>query len=88
MNDPCTAFRQAIEGRDVDAAVRLFSDDVRFFSPVVHKAYVGHEPLLKIVVDRSPWYAAPLAVGDWPMARRQLKNLAQLAEAEWTSGAR
>jgi len=43
--------------------------------------------LLKIVVDRSPWYAAPLALGDWPMARRQLKNLKQLAEAERISRA-
>jgi hypothetical protein len=48
VNDLCTAFRQAIEGRDVDAAVRLFSDDVRFFSPVVYKPYVGHEPLRAI----------------------------------------
>lgn len=43
--------------------------------------------LLKIVVDRSPWYAASLALGDWPMARRQLKNLKQLAEAERISRA-
>ena len=37
--------------------------------------------LLKIVMDRAPWYAAAVAVGDWPMARRQLKNLKALAEA-------
>lgn len=49
MNDLFTAFRQAIEGGDVDAAVRLFSDDVRFFSPVVHKPYVGHEPLRAVL---------------------------------------
>lgn len=37
--------------------------------------------LLKIVMARGHWYAAAVAVGDWPMARRQLKNLASLAEA-------
>ena len=37
--------------------------------------------LLKIVLARKPWYASALAVGDWPMARRQLKNLKALAEA-------
>jgi len=36
--------------------------------------------LLKIVTDRPRWYAAPLALGDWPMARRQLLNLKALAE--------
>lgn len=38
--------------------------------------------LLKIVVEHDHWYNATLAVGDWPMARRQLKNLKSLAEAE------
>lgn len=37
--------------------------------------------LLKIVMERGHWYAPVLAVGDWPMARRQLKNLKALAEA-------
>jgi hypothetical protein len=37
--------------------------------------------LLKIVTDRPHWYGAALAVGDWPMARRQLKNFKALAEA-------
>jgi hypothetical protein len=41
--------------------------------------------LLKIVMQGNPWYAGPLAVGDWPMARRQLKNLKSLAEAARTS---
>jgi hypothetical protein len=36
--------------------------------------------LLKLVVERR-WYATPVAVGDWPMARRQLKNLKALAES-------
>jgi hypothetical protein len=36
--------------------------------------------VLKIVMRRSHWYATAAAVGDWPMARRQLKNLKALAE--------
>jgi hypothetical protein len=36
--------------------------------------------LLKIVMEREHWYAPALAVGDWPMARRQLLNLKALAE--------
>ncbi len=36
--------------------------------------------LLKIVLARRSWWGAPLALGDWPMARRQLLNLKQLAE--------
>lgn len=38
--------------------------------------------LLKIVLDRAHWCAGPVALGDWPMARRQLKNLKRLAEGE------
>jgi hypothetical protein len=49
VSDPFAAFRTAVESRDVDAAVRLFAEDVRFFSPVVHKPYVGHEPLRAIL---------------------------------------
>jgi hypothetical protein len=41
--------------------------------------------LLKIVMERDRWYAPALAVGDWPMARRQLKNLKALAEARQTT---
>lgn len=40
--------------------------------------------LLKIVLNKPRWYAVPLAVGDWPMARRQLLNLKHLAEAKWS----
>ena len=36
--------------------------------------------LLKIVMKDNPWYAGALALGDWPMARRQLLNLKSLAE--------
>jgi hypothetical protein len=41
----------------------------------------GTRLLLKIVMPRHRWYAAALAVGDWPMARRQLKNLKRLTES-------
>lgn len=37
--------------------------------------------LLKVVVPEWRWYGRLLAVGDWPMARRQLLNLKHLAEA-------
>jgi len=37
--------------------------------------------LLKIVVPEQRWYGRALALGDWPMARRQLLNLKDLAEA-------
>jgi hypothetical protein len=36
--------------------------------------------LLKIVMSEWRWYTAAVAVGDWPMARRQLKNVKVLAE--------
>ena len=36
--------------------------------------------LLKVVVPERRWYGRALALGDWPMARRQLLNLKQLAE--------
>ena len=35
--------------------------------------------LLKLVLPRR-WWAAPVALGDWPMARRQLLNLRDRAE--------
>ncbi|MDQ1635850.1 MAG: hypothetical protein QOJ32_2659 [Frankiaceae bacterium] len=40
----------------------------------------GTRLLLKVVVDRRRWYGPALAIGDWPMARRQLLNLKALAE--------
>ena len=49
MTDPFAAFRAAIENDDVDAAVALFSEDARFFSPVVHRPYRGREPLRAIL---------------------------------------
>ncbi|MGY2085788.1 nuclear transport factor 2 family protein [Blastococcus sp. SYSU DS0539] len=47
--DPFAAFRAAVESRDVDAAVRLFTEDCTFFSPVVHEPYRGTGPLRAIL---------------------------------------
>lgn len=49
MGGMYAAFRTAIEGKDVDAAVALFSPDAVFHSPVVHRPYVGREPLHAIL---------------------------------------
>jgi hypothetical protein len=37
--------------------------------------------LLKVVMPERRWYSQALALGDWPMARRQLLNLKRLAES-------
>jgi hypothetical protein len=37
------AFRKAIESRDLDALMALFTDDIVFRSPVVHAPYHGRE---------------------------------------------
>lgn len=49
MTSPHAAFRAAVETGDVDAAVALFGPDVVFHSPVVHRPYVGREPLRAIL---------------------------------------
>ena len=49
MTDPFAAFRTAIEGGEPDAAVALFTPDCVFHSPIVHKPYVGPEPLRAIL---------------------------------------
>ena len=36
-------FRDAVESRDLDALVALFTDDIVFRSPVVHAPYRGPE---------------------------------------------
>ena len=36
-------FRAAVEARDLDAAMTLFTEDVVFRSPIVHKPYRGPE---------------------------------------------
>lgn len=37
--------------------------------------------VLKIVMKDRHWWGPVVALGDWPMARRQLKNFRSLAEA-------
>ena len=43
------AFRAAAESKDFDAGKDLFTDDVRFRSPVVYKPYEGREALQVIL---------------------------------------
>ena len=40
----------------------------------------GTRLLLKIVIRRRNWYSQAIALGDWPMARRQLLNFKAHAE--------
>lgn len=42
--------------------------------------------LLKVVLPERRWYGRALALGDWPMARRQLLNLKRLAEGSVSDG--
>ncbi len=49
MTDPFSAFRSAVEEGKPDAAVALFTPDCVFHSPIVHKPYVGREPLRAIL---------------------------------------
>jgi hypothetical protein len=49
MTDPFSAFRSAIERGEPDAAVALFTTDCVFNSPIVHRPYVGQEPLRAIL---------------------------------------
>jgi hypothetical protein len=44
--------------------------------------------LLKVVMPHRRWYGRALALGDWPMARRQLLNLKHLAESSATHSPR
>ena len=42
--------------------------------------------LLKVVIPEHRWYGRALALGDWPMARRQLLNFKKLAEGRNGAG--
>ena len=46
---PAARFRAAVEAGDAEAAVELFAEDAVFNSPVVHRPYVGREPLRAIL---------------------------------------
>ena len=46
---PGTAFRAAVERRDLDAALDLLADDVVFRSPAVFKPYEGRETVATIL---------------------------------------
>jgi hypothetical protein len=46
---PAAAFRAAVESRDVEAAVALFTEDCVFHSPVVHAPYTGREALRAVL---------------------------------------
>jgi len=42
-------FRTAIEARDLDGLVALFSDDIVFRSPVVHAPYRGRDQVMALL---------------------------------------
>lgn len=44
-----TTFREAVEGRDVDALAGLLADDVVFRSPVAHRPYTGRPVVTAIL---------------------------------------
>ena len=52
-----------------------------FMSYVLVPSDGGTRLLMKLTQERGRWYAPAVAVGDWPMARRQLLNLKALAES-------
>ena len=52
-----------------------------FMSYVLVPCDGGTRLLMKLTQDRGRWYAPAVALGDWPMARRQLLNLKALAES-------
>ncbi|WP_121257669.1 nuclear transport factor 2 family protein [Nocardioides ferulae] len=47
--DPFTAFRAAVESRDMAGAASLFAEDATFWSPVVHQPYVGRDAIALIL---------------------------------------
>jgi hypothetical protein len=73
MTDAFADFRAAIERGDPDAAVALFATECVFHSPIVHKPYLGREPLRAILaavvqVFTDFRYTAAYAGGDRPRA--------------------
>lgn len=54
MNPTASAFRAAVESRDMDAGLALLADDVTFHSPAVHRPYEGKDTvggLLTLVAE-------------------------------------
>lgn len=54
MTETAKAFRTAVEGRNIEAALALLADDVVFHSPAVHRPYKGKETvgaLLTLVAE-------------------------------------
>jgi ketosteroid isomerase-like protein len=45
---PPTAFRDAVEARDLDALVATFADDIRLYSPVLPDPFVGRERVARL----------------------------------------
>jgi hypothetical protein len=69
MTATASAFRSAVESRDLDAGLGLLSDDVVFHSPAVHRPYEGKETvsaLLRLVLGtfENFRYTDELAAGD------------------------
>lgn len=54
MNATASAFRTAVESRELSAGLALLADDVVFHSPAVHRPYTGKETvggLLTLVAE-------------------------------------
>jgi hypothetical protein len=49
VDDLAAGFRAAVERGDADAAAALFAPDCVFNSPIVHKPYVGPDPLRAVL---------------------------------------
>lgn len=45
---PPTAFRDAVEARDLDAIIATFADDIRLYSPVLPDPFVGRERVARL----------------------------------------
>lgn len=78
-------FRAAVEARDVDAAIALFSDDAVFRSPIVYKPYRGRDaiaPILHAVVDVFEDFHYVREIGAADAADHALVFRARIGELE------
>ena len=79
------AFRDAIESRDLDRLVALFSDDIVFRSPVVHAPYQGRDQakaLLRAVGDVLEDFRYTRQIGDSDAADHALVFRARVGDRE------